>query len=207
MGKSRFDGTERLAFRPWQRFICIHSDVGAGDRRRPICFFSPFGSSCALCTGLVSFVQAGDTRRTSHVPKDNDWHDVTRNFEMGELRGNWKRAVALVNFRVLVLGLETRWRPILKLLWPKAGKANTCFVPLHSLLLGFEIVLRSFHAHSFRAEVVRCQKQVSHQQKQAETNLIVQFARKRSLRHRLPFANSLALGSAPADFAETWYLD
>ena len=60
MGKSRFDGTERLAFRPWQRFICIHSDVGAGDRRRPICFFSPFGSSCALCTGLVSFVRTQD---------------------------------------------------------------------------------------------------------------------------------------------------
>ena len=39
--------------------------------------------------------------------------------------------------------------------WPKAGKANTCFVPLHSLLLGFEIVVRSFHAHRFRAEVVR----------------------------------------------------
>ena len=60
MGKSRFDGTERLAFRPWQRFICIHSDVGAGDRRRSICFFSPFGSSCALCTGLVSFVRTQD---------------------------------------------------------------------------------------------------------------------------------------------------
>ena len=26
MGKSRFDGTKRLAFPPWQRFICIHSD-------------------------------------------------------------------------------------------------------------------------------------------------------------------------------------
>ena len=26
MGKSRLDGTKRLAFPPWQRFICIHSD-------------------------------------------------------------------------------------------------------------------------------------------------------------------------------------
>ena len=60
MGKSRFDGTERLAFRPLQRFTCIHSDVGAGDRRRPICFFSPLGSSCTLCTGLVSFVRTQD---------------------------------------------------------------------------------------------------------------------------------------------------
>ena len=39
--------------------------------------------------------------------------------------------------------------------WPTAGKANTFFVPLQSLLLGFEIVVRSFHAHRFRAEVVR----------------------------------------------------
>ena len=42
------------------------------------------------------------------MPKVNDWHDVTRNFEMGELRGSGGRAIALVNFRVVVLGLETR---------------------------------------------------------------------------------------------------
>ena len=40
--------------------------------------------------------------------KDNDWHDVTRNFGMGELRVSGGRAAALVNFRVVVLGLETR---------------------------------------------------------------------------------------------------
>ena len=50
-------------------------------------------------------------------------------------------------------------------------------------------------------------KKASRQQKQAETNLIIKFARKRSLRRRLPSANSLAPRSAPADFAETWYLD
>ena len=42
------------------------------------------------------------------MPKDNDWHDVTRNFEMDELHGSEGRAVALVNFRVVVFGLETR---------------------------------------------------------------------------------------------------
>ena len=79
--------------------------------------------------------------------------------------------------------------------------------PLHTLLLGFEIVAGAKRSHSFNAEVLhRPSKIVSRQHKQAETNLI-QFARKRSLRHRLPSANLLAPGSAPADFAETWYLD
>ena len=68
---------------------------------------------CLLCS---------DTRRRSHVLKDNNWHDVTRNFGMGELRGSGGRAAALVNFRVAVLGLETLWRPILKLLGPKLAK-------------------------------------------------------------------------------------
>ena len=54
---------------------------------------------CLLCS---------DTRRRIHAPKDTDWHDVTRNFEMGELCGSGGRAVALVNFRVVVLGVETR---------------------------------------------------------------------------------------------------
>ena len=34
--------------------------AAAGDRRRPICFCSPFGSSCALCTDLVYFVRTQD---------------------------------------------------------------------------------------------------------------------------------------------------
>ena len=204
MGKSRFDGTERLAFRPWQRFICIHSDVGAGDRRRPICCFSPFGSSCALCTGLVSFVRTQD--EGAMCPK------ITISMMLPEIL-KLANSVGPGGLQLLcqLQGHGAWFGDSLKAdpetPWPKAGKANTCFVPLHSLLLGFEIVVRSFHAHRFRAEVVRWQKNASRQQKQAETNLIIQFARKRSLRHRLPSANSLAPKSAPADFAETWYLD
>ena len=68
---------------------------------------------CLLCS---------DTRQRSHVLKENDWHDVTRKFRMGVLRGSGGRAVALVNFKVVVLGLETRWRPILKLPGPKLAK-------------------------------------------------------------------------------------
>ena len=147
MGKSRFDGTERLAFRPWQRFICIHSDVGAGDRRRPICFFSPFRCSCARCTGLVSFVRTQD--EGAMCPK------ITIGMMLPEIlkwATPWVRGMCScfgqLQGRDAWFGDSLKADP--QTPWPKAGKANTCSVPLHSLLLGFEIVVRSFHAHSFR---------------------------------------------------------
>ena len=86
------------------------------------------------------------------MPKDNDWHDVTRNFEMGKLRGTCS-CFGQLQGRGAWFGDSLKADRQIPL--PKAGKANTCFVPLHSLLLGFEIGVRSFHAHSFRAEVVR----------------------------------------------------
>ena len=58
MGKSRFDGTERLAFWPWQRFICIHCTFRRSTKADLL--LSTFRSSCALCTGLVCFVQTQD---------------------------------------------------------------------------------------------------------------------------------------------------
>ena len=154
VGKRRFD-TERLAFRPWQRFICIHSDVGAGDRRRPICFFPPFGSSCTLCTGLVSFVRTQD--EGAMCPK------ITTGMMLPEIRNGrtpWVRGTCSCFGQLPGCGawFGDSLKAYPQTPWPKAGKANTCFVPLHSLLLGFEIVVRSFHAHSFCAEVVRWQK-------------------------------------------------
>ena len=45
------------------------------------------------------------------------------------------------------------------------------------------------------------QKRVSRQDKQAETDLTIQFAQRRWLRHQPPSANPLEHGWAPADFA------
>ena len=55
MGKSRFDGTKRLAFPPWQRFICIHSDrlVPEIDEDRLELLRFPFRSPRAPCPVLV----------------------------------------------------------------------------------------------------------------------------------------------------------
>ena len=61
---------------------------------------------------------------------------------------------------------------------------------------------------SCSAEVLCWPKKVaSRHDKQAETDLGIQFAWRRWLRHRLPSANTLAPRFASAEFAETWYLD
>ena len=52
------------------------------------------------CTQIV--------RSLKKIILQTDWHDVARNFGIGELCGSGGRATALFNFRVVVLGLETR---------------------------------------------------------------------------------------------------
>ena len=78
------------------------------------------------------------------MPKDNDKRDVNRNFEMGELRESGGRAVALVNFRVVVLGLETLWRPILKLLGPKLAKKTQVSSPSTACCLVLKLRCEAF---------------------------------------------------------------
>ena len=206
MGKSRFDGTERLAFRPWQRFICIHSDVGAGDRRRPICFFSPFRSSCALCTGLVSFVRTQD--EGAMCPK------ITIRMIPEILKLANSVGPGDVQLLCQLQGHGAWFGDSLKAdpetPWPKAAVAKQTHVssPSTACCLVLKLWCEAFmHTVSAQKLFADKKKKASRQQKQAETNLIIQFARKRSLRHRLPSANSLAPRSAPVDFAETWYLD
>ena len=58
-----------------------------------------------LCTGLVYFVRTQDEgAMCSKITIGM----MLPEFRLGELRGSGGRAVALVNFRVVVLGLETR---------------------------------------------------------------------------------------------------
>ena len=63
---------------------------------------------------------------------------------MGELRGSGGRAVALVNFRVVVLGLETRWKPILKLLGPKLAKQTHVSSPSTACCLALKLWCEAF---------------------------------------------------------------
>ena len=86
MGKSRFDGTERPTFPPWQRFICIHSDLPMPEIDEG--WFASFSVQIFTCTMRCLCFLCSDTRRRSRVLKDNDWRDVTRIFQMGELRGS-----------------------------------------------------------------------------------------------------------------------
>ena len=98
--------------------------AGAGDQRRPICFFSSFMFTvhwpCLLCSG---------TRRRSHVLKDNDWRDVTRNFGMGELRWVWGTCSCFGQLQ----GRGAWFGELLKVdpqtPWPNNGKASACFFP------------------------------------------------------------------------------
>ena len=93
---------------------------------------SPFRSSCALALFACS-----DTRRRSHVLKDNDWHDVAKTSGMGELRGPgdvqllWSTSGSWCLVWRLIEGrssnsLAQRWQ------------SKCMFRPLHRLLLGFE---------------------------------------------------------------------
>ena len=161
MGKSRFDGTERLAFRPWQRFICVHSDVGAGDRRRPICFFPPFGSSCALCTGLVSFVRTQD--EGAMCPK------ITISLMLPEIL-KWANSVGpgtcscFGQLQRHGAWLEARWRSILKLLGPKLAKQTHVSSPSTACCLVLKLWCEAF-MHTVSAQKLFADKKKGHASK------------------------------------------
>ena len=101
---------------------------------------------CLLCL---------DTRRRRHVLKDNDWHDVTGNFGMansvgpGDVQLLWSTSGSWCLVWRLVEGRSSN---SLAQSWHSKRMFRP---PLRSLLLGFDIVVRSFHAHSFSAEVLR----------------------------------------------------
>ena len=106
-----------------------------------------------MCTVHWPCLLCSDTRRRSHVLKDNDWHDVTRTFGMGELRGSECSCFPPSQGWVVVDFNRSAWfgdslKAYPQTPWPNAGKAGACVFPLHSLLLGCEIVVRSFHTVS-----------------------------------------------------------
>ena len=210
MGKSRFDGTKRLAFPPWQRFICIHSDRPVPEIDEGRLEFI-LRSDLQVHRALSLFALFGH-KTTERVLKDNDWRDVTRTFEIGELRGSELLSTdsGLSRWvKVVAFGWETGWRPILKLLVPTLAKQASIYRPPAQPAAW----IKKKFCEAFTQFLRRCRssaltkKKVSRQHEQAETNLIIHFARKRWLRHRLPSANPLEPRCAPADFAETWYPD
>ena len=79
---------------------------------------------------------------------------------MGELRESGGRAVALVNFRVVVLGLETRWRPILKLLGPKLAKKTQVSSPSTACCLVLKLRCEAF-MHTVSAQKLFADKKKS----------------------------------------------
>ena len=89
MGKSRFEGTERLFDPDNDSFAYIPTSRCRRSTKADLLlskfsvrirkFMRTVHWPCLLCS---------DTRRRSYVLKDNDWHDVNRNFEMGSGPGD-----------------------------------------------------------------------------------------------------------------------
>ena len=120
-------------------------------------FASIFRSDLHVHNALALFALFGHKTNWSHVPKDNDsGHDVARTFGMGKLRDGCSCSMVVSTDSELSRGQfhgRGAWfgdslRPDPLTPWPNASNASACFVPLYSLLLGFEIVVRSFHTVS-----------------------------------------------------------
>ena len=101
---------------------------------------------CVLA--LFAFIWTHGEGAIITVLKDNHWHDVIRNFGMGELRGPGEVQLLSIDSglsRGQLQGRGAWFGDSLKLKadpqtsWPNAGKASACFVPLHSLLLGLKL--------------------------------------------------------------------
>ena len=90
--------------------------------------------------------------------------------------------------------------------WPKDSHPSTCtYISCTACCVAFkDFVVRRLQR---RRSVLAKKKVASRHDKQAETDLAIQFAWRRWLRHQLPSANTLAPRFASAEFAETWYLD
>ena len=109
----------------------------------------------------------------------------------------------VVNFGAVVLV----WRPIesqsLDLL-AHQRQTKRMYSPPAQPVAWFSISCAKLAAQKFCAGQKKCHARIY---KQVETDLTIQFAWRRWLRQRLPSANPLEHEWAPADFAETWYLD
>ena len=91
--------------------------------------------------------------------------------------------------------------------WPNDSHPSTCTcISCTACCVTFKDFLVRRLQLQRRSFVLAKQSSVTPRQ-QAETDLAIQFAWRRWLRHRLPSANTFAPRFASAEFAETWYLD
>ena len=89
--------------------------------------------------------------------------------------------------------------------WPNDSHPSTCISCTACCVAFKDFVVRGLQLQ--RRNSVLAKKVASRHDQQAETDLAIQFAWRRWLRHRLPSANTLAPRFASAELAETWYLD
>ena len=160
-------------------------------------------------TGLLFWFVWTEHERT-HALKDHDWNDFVKLLQWAnfhEIRCSCYPSAStqgsvVVNFSVVVHVLGSKTHGLV-------GPTIATQVPVSPAqpVAWLSKILWS-EDFSCSAEVL-CwpQKIASRHDKQAETDLAIQFAWRRWLRHRLPSANTLAPRFASAAFAETWYLD
>ena len=149
-----------------------------------------------------------DTRRKSRVLKDNDWRELLKwanSVGPGEAAFHRLRVESVGQGRVIWLRdpVENRSSNSLS----QRQQSKRIFRPPAQPAAWICEAFIQFLRRSRSSALTK--KKMSHQHKQAETNLIIHFAWKRWLRDRLPSANPLErrCTCTPANFAESWYLD
>ena len=160
-------------------------------------FFLPFGNYKRLSSssfGGFVWIQ----RKRTRVLKHHDWSDLLQTLAMGELS---RVQVQLLSIN-LALRRGARFEDP-RTCWPNDGKPSACMHPPAQPVVGFQ----TLWCEAFSAERLWWPKKVLRQDKQAETDLTIQFAPRTWLRHRLPPADQLAHRCAQAGLAETWYRD
>ena len=209
-GKEPVPRHKWLDFPPWQRFICIHwqcmsppvISLAVQRMSNPqFCFFPPCSlQALALFFGLFGH----NTEEPKHCQKLNDHerYDFEKLLQWANFHGSRCSrypSASTQGWVVVSWCLVRRPMDLLAQRWPPK-----CLYLLHSLLRGFQRFCGS--KTSTRKSCARQKKVASRHDKQAETDLAIQFAWRRWLRpwrHRLPSAKPLAPRCATA---ETWYL-
>ena len=215
-GKDPVRRHKRLDFPPWQRFICIYTGMSptvihitgacmAVQRSADLLLFAlQFSQALAL------FLVCLDRTRKNPCTERSRLEWFRKTLAMGELSRDQVQLLPIrtqgwvvVNFGVVVrLGSKTHG-----LVDPTI--ATQVHVPV-SPAQPVAWLSKILWCEDFRcsAEVLCWPKKVaSRHDKQAETDLAIQFAWRRWLRHRLSSANTFAPRFASAEFAETWYPD
>ena len=218
MGKDPVRRHKRHDFPPWQQFICIYTGMSPAVRSlhwrmhggAKIRRFASFRLAVLTSTGPLFWFVWTEHERT-HALKDRDWNDFVKLLQWANFHGircschpsastqgwyeSWSTSVSLC-----LVGSKTHG-----LVGPTIATQAPVSPAQPVAWLSKTLWCEDF---SCSAEVLCWPRKVaSRHDKQAETDLAIQFAWRRWLRHRLPSANTLAPRFASAEFAETWYLD